>query len=56
MASSPSVGRGGLGGMIKLLTKCFVNVNENFRHLMRPVDAAGLDERADAGTRAALPP
>src|ERR1700677_2746987 len=39
IASSPSVGRGGLGGMDRLLTKCFVNVNENIRHF------TGLDEQ-----------
>ena len=33
MASSPSVGRGGLGGMNRLLTKRFVNVNEIFRQV-----------------------
>src|SRR5580700_2182864 len=35
MASSPSVGRGSLDGMSRLLTKCFVNVNETFRHSAR---------------------
>src|SRR5580704_17550339 len=46
MASSPSVGRGGLDGMTRLLTNCFVNVNENFRHFARRI-FRGLFHRSE---------